>query len=636
MKTIKQLSRNKKRILMIITDLILLPLSMMVAFVLRFGDMEAFSLYEWDFGYLALLPLIAFPIFIPLGLYRAVIRYVESKALFTILKGVSVHVLLLFALVKFFDVLPFPRSILILYWMLVFFSVSGSRLLAKYILYNGSILGNMKSKIAIYGAGRAGVQLVNILKNSIDYQVVTFIDDNKNLQNQFVNGIKVVSPKLLRKHIEKIKIEKVFIAIPSASKSQRSEILKKLETMPIHVKMLPNIGDVVQGKIQVSDLNDIEIDDVLGRDQIEPKIDLMQSCICDKVVMVTGAGGSIGSELCRQILSLKPQKIVLFDRSEYNLYLIERELNELKQINIEAFSSIEIIAILGSVTNHHRIKSVIKALKIQTLYHAAAYKHVPLVEINPVEGAFNNIFGTQYVAEGALAAGVETFILISTDKAVRPTNTMGATKRFAEQIIQEISKENSKTRFSIVRFGNVLNSSGSVIPLFQKQIKKGGPITVTHPDITRYFMTIPEAVQLVIQAGAMGKNGDVFVLDMGKPVKIYDLAVRLIHLSGFRVKNGNSNPEDIEIQFNGLRPGEKLYEELLIGENVSGTDHPRIMRAEEKSIPWDKIQFFLKQLDKACTKFNQKDLRRILLDAVDDFKPQCGIQDYFWLNGGKK
>jgi FlaA1/EpsC-like NDP-sugar epimerase len=420
--------------------------------------------------------------------------------------------------------------------------------------------------------------------------------------------------------------------MPSASRTRRKEVLSKIAPLGVQVLTIPGMADVVQGKINLETFKEVGVEDLLGRDAVEPKHDLMHADIADKVVMVTGAGGSIGSELCRQIIRLEPTKLVLFELSEFALYSIEKELSEYTQQHDLA---IELIPLLGSVQRINRTETVMKSFAVQTVYHTAAYKHVPLVEHNVVEGVRNNIFGTYYTARAAINANVETFVLISTDKAVRPTNIMGTTKRMAELVLQALAKTQSTTRFCMVRFGNVLGSSGSVVPLFRKQIKGGGPVTLTHPDITRYFMTIPEASQLVIQAGAMGKGGDVFVLDMGDSVKILDLAQKIIHLSGYSLKDSDNPTGDIEIKCTGLRPGEKLYEELLIGNNVSGTSHERIMTADEEMLDWPELEVLLTKLDDACHAFDHELIRELLLNAPTGFNPTDGICDLVWQENTK-
>jgi FlaA1/EpsC-like NDP-sugar epimerase len=475
--------------------------------------------------------------------------------------------------------------------------------------------------VVIYGAGSAGRQLSIALMQSNEYNPVGFIDDAVEIQGHLINDLEIISPDNFECFIDKKGVTEVLLAIPSASRIRRNEIINSLESYPVLVRSLPGVAELAQGKVKIDDLREVGIKDLLGRDPVTANKELLSLNITDKIVMVTGAGGSIGSELCRQILFLKPKKLILFELSEFALYTIDRELSEI------GMSSVEILPILGSINNRKRLSNIFRHFGVQTIYHAAAYKHVPMVEFNNSEGVTNNVFGTLSCAQVAIDENVETFVLISTDKAVRPTNTMGTTKRFAEMILQALSVKQSGTRFTMVRFGNVLGSSGSVIPLFQKQIKDGGPVTVTDADIIRYFMTIPEAVELVIQAGAMGEGGDVFVLDMGKPIRIADLAKKMIHLSGLKVKDETNPDGDIEIKYTGLRPGEKLYEELLIGDNVSETENPMIMRAQENMLAWDDLKSIMDGLELAIEKCDQQMLRELLIKAVPEFKPQCGIED---------
>ena len=476
----------------------------------------------------------------------------------------------------------------------------------------------------IYGAGSSGRQVVTAFQDSSEFNPVCFVDNAKKLQGRDLSGLPIYAPEHIETLVEKYKVDIVLLAMPSESRRRKREILQFLEKVAVEVKSLPNFDELVSGSISIKDIQDIQIEDLLGRDPVPPRLELLHSCIADKNVMVTGAGGSIGSELCRQIAANKPRRLVLFERSEFALYSIESEMRS------QFGDSLEIISILGSVTNKRRVLAVIKALSVQTIYHAAAYKHVPLVEYNPIEGVRNNVFGTLKTAEAAVEGGVEAFVLISTDKAVRPTNVMGASKRMAELVLQAFAERGGKTRFTMVRFGNVLGSSGSVVPHFRKQIKNGGPVTVTHQDVVRYFMTIPEAVQLVLQAGAMGSGGDVFVLDMGEPVRIVDLARNLIRLCGYMVRDSSNPNGDILIEFTGLRPGEKLYEELLVGDNVVGTTHPMIMRAEERMIPWDRFAPVIQDLDQACREFDYEKVRATFLETVEGYSPQCSIIDPIW------
>lgn len=481
--------------------------------------------------------------------------------------------------------------------------------------------------VIIYGAGHTGHQLALALQ-ATHYKVVGFLDDNIRLYGTTVAGIKVYDPKTLSQLIQTKGVEKILLALGSANHASRAAVLKRLEPFAIEVQTVPAVADILSGKTRIEQIKDVEIEDLLGRDPVKPNPQLMHACIQAKVVMVTGAGGSIGSELCRQIVKQGPKVLILFELNEFGLYSIEQELQG--EI-IKCEYNLELVSLLGSVQNKSRLESIMNTFGVQTVYHAAAYKHVPLVEHNIIEGVRNNIFGTWYCAEAAIAAKVESFVLISTDKAVRPTNVMGASKRMAELVLQALSQRQKETRFTMVRFGNVLGSSGSVVPLFRQQIKQGGPVTVTHPDIIRYFMTIPEAAELVIQAGSMGRGGDVFVLDMGEPVKIVDLARRMVHLSGLEIKSIESPVGDIEIRYTGLRPGEKLYEELLIGDNVSGTEHSRIMRAEEHSLSWDLTKQFLDELDKACYSYKCDIVKSLLIDAPTGYQSTEKLNDLVWV-----
>ncbi|MEJ2452264.1 MAG: nucleoside-diphosphate sugar epimerase/dehydratase, partial [Gammaproteobacteria bacterium] len=485
---------------------------------------------------------------------------------------------------------------------------------------------NKKVKVAIYGAGAAGVQLANALAYSNEYTPVAFLDDKSELHNTLVNTLRVYPFSDIGTLIPRLGIQEVLLAIPAASRRRRNHIIESLEKYPVHVRTLPSVSELAGGQFKIDDIKEVDIEDLLGRDPVKPFPDLLHSNILGKNVMVTGAGGSIGSELCRQIQLQQPAKIILYEANEYALYAIESELKQ----HLEEKNKDKVVAILGNVLDKTRFQQICKTYRVHTIYHAAAYKHVPLVEKNPLEAVRNNIKGTLFAAESAIATGVDTFVLISTDKAVRPTNVMGASKRFAELILQALAEKEEHTRFCMVRFGNVLGSSGSVVPLFREQIQKGGPVTVTHPDIIRYFMTIPEAAQLVIQAGAMGNVGDVFLLDMGEPVRINDLARTMIHLSGLTVEDDENPGGDIRIEYTGLRPGEKLYEELLIGGNPIGTRHPRIYRARESHIPWPELQDYLELLDKGLEVGDVEMVLTLLLNVVVDYHPQGTIEDAVW------
>jgi len=631
--------RNKKRILMLLGDLIFIPSALWLSFSLRLG---VFYVPEAEIPYLFLLaPIISVPIFIRFGLYNAIIRYIGFHALWAVMQAVTLYALIwgLVALLSGVEGL-LPRSVVIINWFVALLLIGGTRMIARWWLSGVNPITRLKlndqlgarNNVVIYGAGSAGVQLATALSFSSEYKPVAFLDDDPHLKSHQVIGFPVFSFIQLGHLIDKYKVTEVLLALPSASRSQRNKIVSKLEPYPVCVRTLPGIAELAQGKMKVDDIREVEIEDLLGRDPVKPNCDLLESNIKEKVVLVTGAGGSIGSELCRQIICLSPGKLILFDHSEFALYSIEKELLEsLRNNNVANKTDLKIIPILGTVCNQNRLERVCEVYGVQTIYHAAAYKHVPMVEKNPAEAIRNNVFGTLKTALAAIKTGVETFVLISTDKAVRPTNTMGASKRFAELILQGLSNnKDSPTRFCMVRFGNVLGSSGSVVPLFREQIQSGGPVTVTDPKVIRFFMTIPEAAQLVIQAGAMGKGGDVFVLDMGKPVNILDLAKTLIRLSGLEAKDEDNINGDIEIQFTGLRPGEKLYEELLIGDNVSLTDHPLIMRAEEEVLSWDSVQKTLDGFEEALSTCDQGKIRQLLLDVVSGYKPQCGIEDVIY------
>lgn len=620
------LSRVYKQMIVVMVDAICLPITFCVAVWLRHDGFNLATLvpYTW---LLFAVPLISIPIFIRLGLYRAVIRFIDHKIVYVVLWGVSLSVVGLLVVASLTThMLGISRGVFGIYWAGAIMYVTASRFVARaYFLYATGATGGVS--VAIYGAGQAGSQLALALVNSREGKPVAFVDDNKDLQGTVIAGVKVYAPADLPTLIEQKGIEKILLALPSASKAEIRHILNMLEPLKISTLVTPPIQHIISGAERVEDVREIEIEDLLGRDQVESHQQLIASCIFEKCVMVTGAGGSIGSELCRQIILQKPQKLILLDISEFALYTIEQELRALTQA-----SSIVIVPFLGSVLEYAKCKKILKTFGVDTLYHAAAYKHVPIVEHNPIEGVRNNVFGTLSIARAALATQVKTFVLISTDKAVRPTNVMGATKRLSELILQAFSNadQSVNTRFCMVRFGNVLGSSGSVVPLFRRQIKAGGPITLTHPEITRYFMTIPEAAQLVLQAGAMGHGGDVFVLDMGEPVKIIDLAKRMVHLHGLELKSDIRPEGDIELNFVGLRPGEKLFEELLIGDNVEGTEHPLIMRASEHHIVWEVLKNVLNELELACDQFDYVKVRELLQQIVPEYVPQCEIQDFLW------
>nr|WP_206009685.1 nucleoside-diphosphate sugar epimerase/dehydratase [Pseudoalteromonas sp. Z1A6] len=625
-------SRAKKRLITLCIDSLFIMLAFWLALIVRLDSLEPLKQLD-NWLLLALLTPISLYTFVSLGLYRAVLRYMNSQAIWAIVLGTVITTVIL-VLLAFFMGIDIPRTMPFIFAWLCLLTVGGARVLVRAII--GKMTTSKKESVIIYGAGSAGRQLATALSAGPEYFVRAFIDDDVTKHGSIIQGIPVVCFKDIYELINKRKVSKVLLALPSETRARRKEILAQLEPLTIKVLSIPGMADVVEGKAKLAEITEVGVEDLLGRDPVAPRKDLMTANISNKVVMVTGAGGSIGSELCRQIVKQKPTKLVLFELSEFGLYSIEKELSEyITNNNL----NIELMPIMGSVQRINRIETVMKTFGVQTVYHAAAYKHVPLVEHNVVEGVRNNVFGTYYCAKAAVNAGVENFVLISTDKAVRPTNVMGATKRMAELVLQGLAQKqgvNHKTRFCMVRFGNVLGSSGSVVPLFRRQIKEGGPITLTHPDITRFFMTIPEAAQLVIQAGAMGKGGDVFVLDMGDPVKIKDLATKMVRLSGFEVKSETNPHGDIEIKCTGLRPGEKLYEELLIGDNVGETTHERIMTASEVMLPLAELNVFIEALDIACHNFDHESIRQLLLDAPTGFNPTDGICDLVWNAKAKK
>ncbi|MDS1140053.1 nucleoside-diphosphate sugar epimerase/dehydratase [Pusillimonas sp. SM2304] len=654
------LSPRSKRMLQIAVDMLLIWLALWLAFFIRLGDasiVKPLGAHAWLF---TAAPLTAIPLFIRYGLYRAVMRYLGPEALTTIARVVTAAAALLALAVYLYGNAPavVPRSTIIIYWLLSLLFIGGLRLLMRHyfndvqfgeqtlpLIPNGGQRKEERRRVVIYGAGAAGNQLLQALRLGGELLPVGFMDDNKDLCGRVMAGLQVYCPDQIDYMLRDTDTHEILLAIPSASRARRNEIIDMLAPYAIPVRTLPGLMDLASGRVQVEALREVRVDDLLGRDPVAPDPALFARCIHQKVVMVTGAGGSIGSELCRQIVRSTPQTLILFEHSEFALYAVQRELED----HVDgAGLPVRVVPVLGSVRNPSRLLDVMDTWKVDTVYHAAAYKHVPLVENNIAEGIVNNTFGTLYAAQAALRAGVSNFVLVSTDKAVRPTNVMGGTKRMAELVLQALAKESTpllygkqsdavpnQTRFTMVRFGNVLGSSGSVIPLFKQQIRQGGPVTVTHPDITRYFMTIPEAAQLVIQAGSMGQGGDVFVLDMGEPVKIAELAEKMIQLSGLSVRRPDNVDGDIEIRYTGLRPGEKLYEELLIGDNVSPTDHPMIMRANEKLLTWSALKEALTGLDTAIRADDYPRSRELFYELVDGYTANNEIVDLIYQERGK-
>ena len=606
---------------MMAADILSYVLSSVIAFWIVYGTTD---LSMAVLAIAAATAFVAIPVHWAFGLYASIVRYMGLTLIAVGLRSTFVVSAIVMAIAAFAGIMSAPIRVGIVFWAFSLILVIGGRLAARMFL---SRRNANREAVIIYGAGSGGAQLVSALISGDDYLPVALVDDNMDLHGKRIHGLRVYSPARLEELVVEKGASGVLLAMPSASRRRRRQVLQRLSEFPVHVQTVPEIRDMVSGKARLDDVRDVDVEDLLGRNPVPPNPTLLDACIKEKVVMVTGAGGSIGSELCYQILKLAPTRLVLFELSEAALYTIERKIRMLAgKKNIVC----DIVALLGSVHHEHRVREVIRTFEVQTIYHAAAYKHVPIVEHNVFEGIHNNVFGTLYTARAAIDAGAESFVLISTDKAVNPVNVMGATKRFAELILQALQTQTDSTKLSMVRFGNVLESSGSVVPLFKEQIRNGGPVTVTHRDIIRYFMTIPEAAQLVIQAGSMATGGDVFVLDMGKPVKILDLAERMIKLMGLTVRNSKQLDGDIEIEFIGLRPAEKLYEELLIGSNVTGTEHPRIMRADEDCLTLEALSELLDKLLQASQDLDYDKARKILLTAVKEYDPQHDIEDLIW------
>ena len=628
-KVFLNLPRVQKRLISVTSDMVVLLVAIWAAFALRLEQ----QLWVPDKGHVmvaAITVIFTIAVFIRLGLYRAVIRFLGDKAFLTIIYGVFASALALIISGYLLQV-PIPRSVPVIYGALAFVFVSGTRLGVR-MLVNHPHQRN-KEAVAIIGAGETGMALASALRQGPEYKPVVFVSFDRANHKSMIDGLPVVRIDLIAKNMAKYQVQRILLALDPDSKVDRKKLLKQLEPLSIPVQTVPSVSELVAGQARINDIRDLEIEDLLGRDPVRPDTAVVAKSLFQKSVMVTGAGGSIGSELCRQIIRHKPKTLVLFEQSEFSLYAIERELQAINRVE---GLGVELHPLMGSVVHRRRCEVIMRTFDVQTVYHAAAYKHVPLVEHNVIEGVQNNVFGTVHAAEAAIAAGVERFVLISTDKAVRPTNVMGASKRMAELVLQGLADRQDKTVFSMVRFGNVLGSSGSVVPLFRDQIRDGGPVTVTHPDIIRYFMTIPEASQLVLQAGSMGVGGEVFVLDMGEPVKIADLARKMIHLMGLAEKTEDEPSGDVEVVFSGLRPGEKLYEELLIGDNPQGTSHPRIMMAREVSMSPGDLDIALQELLSASQEFNCSRVVKILSAAPTGFTPSEEVADLVWQNGAQK
>ncbi|MCH8544681.1 MAG: polysaccharide biosynthesis protein [Alcanivorax sp.] len=607
------LPRTAKQWLMIVADLLAFPLIFIAAYAVRVGDITPTIAQPW---LILMAPLLTVPFLYTAGLYRAMVRYLGGEAAIAIFTGMTMAMVVLAAGGSMVGMDGTPRSVFIIYWALGMLYLGASRFLVRRYLFWALHRRQRQERVAIFGAGDSGIQLAMALSSGQQYQTVAFVDDLRGYQGSIIQGMPILSRQGLQRYVEQGRIDTVLLAMPSASRSQRLRVITFLEKLPVKVKSVPALHDIVSGKARLEQIRDVAIEDLLGRDPVPPQGNLLDACIAGKNVLVTGAGGSIGSELCRQIASLGARRLVLVEHNEFGLYSMEKELLELT-----AEIDIEIVPVLGSVVSRGLLETVCRRYGVHTVYHAAAYKHVPIVEMNPFSGVRNNIIGTFAAAEAAEASGVERFILVSTDKAVRPTNVMGATKRFAELVLQGMAARGSNTVFSMVRFGNVLGSSGSVVPLFREQITQGGPVTVTHPDVTRYFMTIPEASQLVIQAGSMAEGGEVFVLDMGEPVRIFDLATAMVHLMGYSVRDEKNPQGDIEVEYSGLRPGEKLYEELLFGEDGVGTRHPMIMQAREEALPWQDIEDALDAYREALETGDEKALVVLLRRYVKGYAP---------------
>lgn len=604
-----------KQLLVVALDLVLAVFATWLAFTLRLDELHVPSGLQWRVYWLA--PALAVPVFAGLGIYRAMFRHTDLAALLAVLRAVALYACLLIAILLWRHWPTVPRSVGILQPMLFFLLVGGSRVLARFGLTTiGRNRVASEGRLLIYGAGQAGVQTAAAISNARQFVLVGFIDDDMAKAGRSINGIRVFSPRQVEDVIKRRGVTDILLALPSASRSRRNAIIENLRSSPVHIRTLPGMSDLASGRVSLRDIKELDVEDLLGRPPVSSDPAEQTSFASSRVVFVTGAGGSIGSELCRQILRERPAKLLLFDHNEYGLYVVQQELQAMCK---SQGLSVDVLALLGSVSNPRRLQEVMGRYRPSWVYHAAAYKHVPLVESNAAEGIANNVFGTLNVARVAIESGVANMVLVSTDKAVRPTNVMGASKRMAELVLQALGSGTAKTRFSMVRFGNVLGSSGSVVPLFRAQIAAGGPLTVTHPDVTRFFMTIPEAAQLVLYAGAMARGGEVFVLDMGEPVKIMDLARRMVELSGLKLRDERTPDGDIAIAITGLRPGEKLYEELLIGDNPAPTFHPRIMMAHEEFLHWPELEAELDKLLAAADAGDVDGIKSVLSRCVHGY-----------------
>jgi len=610
-------SRSVKRLVVVALDVVLALVATWIAFTLRLDALHQPTGAQWWVYLLA--PVLAVPVFVKFGLYRAIFRYTGQAALMTTAKAVAVYGGLLLAVLLWQRWPNVPRSMGVLQPLIFLLLVGASRAMARFWLASlDRSRHKAEGRLLIFGAGTAGVQTASALGFSNQFVLLGFVDDDPAKVGRSINGMPVLAPAEIPAAVARLGVTDILLALPSATRERRNRIIESLRSVPVHIRTLPALSDLASGRVTVQDFKELDIEDLLGRDPVPPDTALLARNLADKVVLVTGAGGSIGSELCRQILLQSPRQLLLLDHNEFGLYTIHQELQGLCQVQ---GLGVELVPVLGSVANPRRLREICEAYRPATVFHAAAYKHVPMVESNPAEGILNNVFGTLNMARAAIDSGADRFVLISTDKAVRPTNVMGASKRMAELVLQALAAQTSHgtTCLGMVRFGNVLGSSGSVVPLFRSQLARGGPLTVTHPEVTRYFMTIPEAAQLVLQAGAMATGGEVFVLDMGEPVKIMDLARRMVALSGLSVRDETHPAGDIEIAITGLRPGEKLYEELLIGDNPTPTVHPRIMKAHEDYLPWPVLEQHLQTLRQAAEHSDVAGIKAVLLTCVHGY-----------------
>lgn len=614
-----QLPRRRKQAVAVLADAVALPLALWSAIALRLGELNPDVLHFWPAFVVS--SLVCVPVFGALGLYRHVVRHMGNNAMMAVLKGATITAIVVAAVAYMVPLTGFPRSVPIIFWLLTMLYVSGSRFLVRAYFERLRRKLSTPVPVIIYGAGSKGVELARVLQQQGDYRPVAFVDDDKRRHRRIVDGLFVHPPRRLASLLEESDAKQIFVAVNSAPARRR--IIEYLEPLRVRVRLIPDLVELTSGRQSIANIRDVEIEDLLGREQVDPLPHLLQGLVRGRCVLVTGAGGSIGSELCRQIVKQRPRLLVALDVSEFSLYQIQREL---RRDGADRGLQVPVVAVLGSVTDRALMARTLETYHVETLFHAAAYKHVELVEHNVIQGIKNNTFGTLYAAQAAIAAGVEHFILISTDKAVRTTSIMGASKRLAEMVLQALQDESAMTRFSMVRFGNVLGSSGSVVPLFLEQIHHGGPVTVTHSDVTRYFMTISEAAALVLQAASMSRGGDLFLLDMGEPVKILELARRMIHLKGYTVRDEHRPDGDIAIEITGLKPGEKLHEELLVGEAAARTEHRKILRAQEAYVSWLELRGALTTLEQACESYDYEAIKTFIEGLVEgaDLAAQLG------------